>query len=153
MNNVSLLGRLTADPELKQTPNGTPVCSFGIAVNRSTTDANGNRQADFLNCVAWRHTAEFITKYFKKGQMLGITGAIQTRQYKEKDTGKQRTAVEIVVNNAYFAGSSGNTGSNTNPAAIPNPAAAVGNPAAPANTFGNLDDFSAIASDDGDLPF
>ena len=147
MNCVNLMGRLTADPELKQTQNGTPVCSFGVAVNRSTTDANGNRQADFINCVAWRQTAEFITKYFKKGQMLGITGAIQTRQYKEKDTGKQRTAVEIVVNNAYFAGSSGNPGSNTNPAA------AAGNPAAPASTFGNLDDFSAIASDDGDLPF
>ena len=78
--------------------------------------------------------------------MLGITGAIQTRQYKDKDSGKPRTAFEIIVNNAYFAGSSGNTGSssgnNTNTAA-----------GAPANTFGSLDDFSSIATDDGDLPF
>ena len=79
MNIVAMVGRLTADPELKQTQNNISVCSFSIAVNRKFTDANGERKADFINCVAWRSTAEFICKYFSKGRNIGLNGSIQTR--------------------------------------------------------------------------
>ena len=153
MNVVCLVGRLTADPELRQTPNGTNVCSFSVAVNRAFANANGERQADFINCVAWRQTADFITRYFRKGQNIGLNGTIQTRTYQDKDTGKNRTAFEVVINNAYFVESKGtsqpsyNGGFNnyqesSKPAGIP-----------ASFSTGELDDFSNIASDDGDLPF
>ena len=153
MNVVCLVGRLTADPELRQTPNGTNVCSFSVAVNRAFANANGERQADFINCVAWRQTADFITRYFRKGQNIGLNGTIQTRTYQDKDTGKNRTAFEVVINNAYFVESKGTSQASYNggfsnyqesskPAGIP-----------ASFSTGELDDFSNIASDDGDLPF
>lgn len=157
MNVVCLLGRLTADPELRQTPNGTSVCSFSVAVNRAYSSANGERQADFINCVAWRQTAEFISRYFRKGNMIGLNGSIQTRTYQDKDTGKNRTAFEVIVNNAYFAeskGSSQGTQSySQNSYSQTSPRQAESN--FPANSFstGDLDGFSALAADDGDLPF
>ena len=155
MNVVCLVGRLTADPELRQTPNGTNVCSFSVAVNRAFAGANGERQADFINCVAWRQTAEFITRYFRKGQNIGLNGTIQTRTYQDKDTGKNRTAFEVVINNAYFVeskGTSQNTGYSPAPA---NSYQETSKPAGFTSSFstGELDDFSSIASDDGDLPF
>ena len=155
MNVVCLVGRLTADPELRQTPNGTNVCSFSVAVNRAFANANGERQADFINCVAWRQTAEFIARYFRKGQNIGLNGTIQTRSYQDKDTGKNRTAFEVVINNAYFVeskGTSQNTGYSPAPA---NSYQETSKPAGIPASFstGELDDFSSIASDDGDLPF
>ena len=155
MNVVCLVGRLTADPELRQTPNGTNVCSFSVAVNRAFAGANGERQADFINCVAWRQTAEFIARYFRKGQNIGLNGTIQTRSYQDKDTGKNRTAFEVVINNAYFVeskGTSQNTGYSPAPA---NSYQETSKPAGFTSSFstGELDDFSSIASDDGDLPF
>ena len=155
MNVVCLVGRLTADPELRQTPNGTNVCSFSVAVNRAFAGANGERQADFINCVAWRQTAEFISRYFRKGQNIGLNGTIQTRTYQDKDTGKYRTAFEVVINNAYFVeskGTSQNTGYSPAPA---NSYQETSKPAGFTSSFstGELDDFSSIASDDGDLPF
>ena len=99
-NSVVLTGRLTADPELKTTPNGISVTTFSIAVNRNYR-AGEEQQADFINIVAWRQRAEFITKYFKKGNMIGIEGSIQTRRYQDKN-GNNRTAFEVVVNNAHF---------------------------------------------------
>ena len=155
MNVVCLMGRLTADPELRQTPNGTNVCSFSVAVNRAFAGANGERQADFINCVAWRQTAEFISRYFRKGQNIGLNGTIQTRTYQDKDTGKNRTAFEVVINNAYFVeskGTSQNTGYSPAPA---NSYQETSKPAGFTSSFstGELDDFSSIASDDGDLPF
>ncbi|MBR5306700.1 MAG: single-stranded DNA-binding protein [Oscillospiraceae bacterium] len=155
MNVVCLVGRLTADPELRQTPNGTNVCSFSVAVNRAFAGANGERQADFINCVAWRQTAEFISRYFRKGQNIGLNGTIQTRTYQDKDTGKNRTAFEVVINNAYFVeskGTSQNTGYSPAPA---NSYQETSKPAGFTSSFstGELDDFSSIASDDGDLPF
>ena len=155
MNVVCLVGRLTADPELRQTPNGTNVCSFSVAVNRAFAGANGERQADFINCVAWRQTAEFISRYFRKGQNIGLNGTIQTRTYQDKDTGKNRTAFEVVINNAYFVeskGTSQNTGYSPAPA---NSYQETSKPAGFTSSFstGELDDFSNIASDDGDLPF
>ena len=154
MNVVCLVGRLTADPELRQTPNGTNVCSFSVAVNRAFSGANGERQADFINCVAWRQTAEFISRYFRKGQNIGLNGTIQTRTYQDKDTGKNRTAFEVVINNTYFVeskGSSQNSGFNGGF----NNYQETAKPTSIASSFstGELDDFSSIASDDGDLPF
>ena len=99
-NLVILTGRLTADPELKTTPNGVSVCSFSIAVERRHKQGE-DRQADFINIVAWRGSAEFVSKYFHKGSMIGIEGAIQTRRYQDKD-GNNRTAFEVVANNVHF---------------------------------------------------
>jgi single-strand DNA-binding protein len=99
-NLVVLTGRLTADPELKTTPTGVNVTSFSIAVSRRYRSGE-ETQADFINIVAWRQTAEFITKYFKKGSMIGIEGSIQTRRYVDKD-GKNRTVFEVVANNVQF---------------------------------------------------
>ena len=151
MNVTCLVGRLTADPELRQTPNGTNVCSFSVAVNRQFADANGERQADFINCVAWRQTAEFITRYFRKGQNIGLRGSIQTRTYQDKDTGKNRTAFEVVIENAYFTESKGSN----NSAPVASSHHTENRPPVTSRGFisGDLEDFAEIASDDGDLPF
>ena len=102
-NLVVLTGRLTADPELKTTPNGISVTSFSIAVQRKQKNSNNEYETDFINIVAWRQTAEFITKHFTKGSLIGIEGSIQTRKYKDKDD-KMRTVFEIVANNVQFVG-------------------------------------------------
>ncbi len=99
-NLVVLTGRLTADPELKTTTNGLSVTSFSIAVNRPYRSGE-EQQSDFINIVAWRQTAEFICKHFRKGNLIGIEGSIQTRRYQDKN-GNNRTAFEVVVNNAQF---------------------------------------------------
>jgi single-strand DNA-binding protein len=104
INIVALTGRLTADVELKTTPSGVSVCSFSLAVDSKYQKQGEERKASFIDCVAWRNTAEFISKYFKKGSMIGIEGEIQTRTYTDKD-GKNRKVTEIVVNNASFCGS------------------------------------------------
>lgn len=101
MFNLAILsGRLTTDPELKTTNNGVSVCSFTIAVERRYKQGE-ERQADFINIVAWRGTGEFVAKYFTKGSMIGIEGAIQTRKYQDKN-GNNRTAFEVVANNVQF---------------------------------------------------
>ena len=96
-NKVILGGRLTGDVELKQTPQGIAVCTFGIAVNRKGKDA----QADFINCQAWRNNAEFISKFFKKGSSICITGSLQVRSWKDQQ-GNNRYATEVNVDEAYF---------------------------------------------------
>lgn len=105
MNKVILMGRLARDPELRSTPNGVSVCTFALAVSRRYKNANGEYDADFINCVAWRQTAEFISKNFAKGRMLGVVGSLQTRSY-EKD-GQKRYVTEVSVDEAYFAGDRG----------------------------------------------
>ena len=95
MNKISLMGRLTATPELKQTQSGNSVVSFCVAVDRRFQGQDGKRETDFINCVAWRKTAEFIAKYFGKGRMIAINGAIQTRKYTDRD-GKDRMATEVI---------------------------------------------------------
>lgn len=100
MNKVQLVGRLTKDVELKTTSNETAYCNFTLAVDRRFKDANGERQADFINCVAWRQTAEFIYKYFRKGNRIGVCGSIQTRSY-EKD-GQKVFVTEVLVEEAEF---------------------------------------------------
>lgn len=103
INNVVLMGRLTAEPELKSTANGVEVTSFTIAVERSYTKSGEQRQADFIDCVAWRKTGAFICQYFKKGSMIAVTGEIQTRNYEDKN-GNKRKAVEVVVDEVSFTG-------------------------------------------------
>lgn len=103
MNNVVLIGRLTADPEYKQTPSGVSVTSFSIAVDRNYIDKDGNRQTDFINIAAWRNTADFICRYFSKGRMIAIEGSIQTRKYEDKN-GNKRTAFEVVAERVSFCG-------------------------------------------------
>ncbi len=138
-NLVVLTGRLTADPELKTTQNGTPVTTFSIAVNRNYR-AGEEQQTDFINIVAWRQRAEFITKYFKKGSLIGIEGSIQTRRYQDKN-GNNRTAFEVIVNNAQFVESKRDGA-----------AAPAGNePAAFSNA--DVSDFAEIGGMDDDLPF
>lgn len=137
-NLVVLTGRLTADPELKTTSNGTSVVSFSIAVDRRYRSGEA-RQTDFINIVAWRSSAEFISKYFKKGNLIGIEGSIQTRQYTDKN-GNNRTAFEVIANNVQFVESKRGE------------APAMGEPA----TFSNADanDFADLGdAQDDDLPF
>ena len=104
MNSVVLIGRLTADPELKHTQNGNAVTGFSIAVDRSYVKSGAERQADFIDIVAWRGTAEFICKYFKKGRKIAVQGVIQTRSYTDKD-GNKRKAFEVLAEKVDFADS------------------------------------------------
>lgn len=111
MNRVILMGRLTADPELRQTPQGTAVSRFTIAVDRRFR-REGGQQADFITCVAWRQTAEFICRYFRKGRMIAVEGQIQSRSWDGQD-GKRQYATEVVIDNAFFTGSKNDSGSET----------------------------------------
>ena len=138
-NLVVLTGRLTADPELKTTANGISVTTFSIAVDRRYRSGE-ERQTDFINIVAWRQSAEFITKYFKKGNLIGIEGSIQTRRYQDKN-GNNRTAFEVVANNVQFVESKRDSS-----APVDNEPASFSN--ADINDFADLGD----ATDD-DLPF
>lgn len=99
MNSVSLMGRLTADPELRTTANGVSVTAFSLAVDRHSKE----KETDFIDIVAWRGTAEFICKYFTKGSLIAIQGSIQTRTYEDKN-GNKRKAVEVLANSVYFCG-------------------------------------------------
>ena len=141
-NVVVIMGRLTAQPELRTTGNGISVSSFSVAVDRSY-QSGGERQTDFINCVAWRANADFITKYFTKGQMIAIRGTLQQRSYTDKD-GNKRTTYDVVVDQAQFCGSKQESGG----------VAPAAKEVAPAS-FSNVDtgDFEEISMGDDDLPF
>lgn len=109
MNKTILCGRLTKDAELKTTSSGINYCNFIIAVDRKFKDANGNRQADFIACVAWRTTADFISKYFKKGNKIAVVGSIQTRSY-EDQSGNKHLVTEVIVDEAEFVESKAASG-------------------------------------------
>lgn len=112
INTVVIMGRMVRDPELRQLDNGTSVTSFSVAVDRNYVDKTTNeRQADFLNVVAWRQTADFVCKYFHQGDMIALEGSLQSRKYTDKD-GNNRTAIEIVASNISFCG--GKNGGNAN---------------------------------------
>lgn len=143
LNCAVIMGRLTADPELRQTPSGVAVTRFTVAVDRGYVKAGEERKADFINVVAWRQSAEFVTKYFSKGSMIAVQGSIQTGSY-EKD-GIKRSTFEIVADSVSFCGSKSESGTNGAPRAA-SPAAA------PSFSNGSADDFAAMADDD-DLPF
>lgn len=147
LNVVVLTGRLVADPELKHTPTDVAVTSFAIAVSRKFVKAGEERQADFINIVAWRSTAEFVCRYFKKGQMIAIEGSIQTRTYQDKD-GNKRKVFEVWANNVHFVESKKEMGNTETPEKpIVKSTADLS-----AYSSGNDDDFQTIESDD-DLPF
>lgn len=143
LNVVVIMGRLTAQPELRTTNSGISVTSFSVAVNRSYSK-DGNNQTDFINCVAWRNNAEFITKYFGKGQMIAIKGSLQQSSYTDKD-GNKRTTYDVVVDSADFCGSKAESGGSAPMARTED---------APAS-FSNVDtgDFEEISMGDEDLPF
>lgn len=140
------MGRLTANPELKTTQSGISVTSFTVAVNRKFKDASGNFTADFIDCVAWRQTAEFITRFFSKGNMIALEGTLQTRMWEDKNGSKRKTT-EVVVDGAYFTGSK-NEGNNSSQDYYNAPAG---------NSAPNFDDIAAddyeIVTNDDDLPF
>ena len=157
LNVVAIMGRLVADPELRTTPAGVNVCQFRIACDRNFARQGEQRQADFVDIVAWRAQADFVCKYFSKGSLIAINGRIQTRNYQDKN-GNNRTAIEIVANNVNFAapksanaapmGDAGYGAPMAAPAARP---AVQANPA-PSYSAGSNDDF-ALIEDEGDLPF
>jgi len=156
MNKVILMGRLTHDVDLRQTPQGVSVARFSIAVNRRYKDQNGNYPADFINCVAWRQTGEFVARYFRKGSMIAVTGSIQTRTWDGQD-GKKNYATEVIVDEAHFTGSRADEGGARPNGGFAAPAgnAPVNNaPAAPGLDDGFDDmDFAAIDASEDDLPF
>ena len=154
LNKAILVGRLTADPELRYTPSNIPVLSFSIAVDRPYSKG-AERQTDFINCVAWRQTAEFISKYFHKGNAIAIDGRIQVSNYQDRE-GNKRTRVEVLAENVSFVESKSAAARSYDsaPAASFNPA-----PAAPATpsagssySSGTANDFAEI-DDEDDLPF
>lgn len=156
LNVVAIMGRLVADPELRTTPAGVNVCQFRIACDRNFARQGEQRQADFVDIVAWRAQADFVCKYFSKGSLIAINGRIQTRNYQDKN-GNNRTAVEVVANNISFAGAK----TADKPAAASydqqtrnhvQQAKAAQSGDLPYYTQGDTDDFSAI-SDTDDLPF
>ena len=104
LNKIILMGRLTRDPELRRTGNGTAVTSFTIAVDRDFKSQNGDKETDFIDVVAWRSTAEFVSKHFAKGRMAAVEGKLQIRDWTDKDGAKRRTA-EVIADNVYFADS------------------------------------------------
>ncbi|MEE1285010.1 MAG: single-stranded DNA-binding protein [Acutalibacteraceae bacterium] len=150
LNCAVLMGRLVADPELRTTTSGISVTSFRIAVDRSFVRQGEERQADFIDIVAWRQTADFVCRYFRKGSMIAVQGSIQTRAYEDKQ-GNKRTAVEVVADNVSFCGSKAESGTTGGTRPYENAAPA----AAPAVSFasGNMGDFESIEDDDDSLPF
>ncbi len=143
LNSAIIMGRLTADPELRTTASGLSVTSFSVAVDRRFQRQGEEKQTDFINVVAWRQTAEFVSRYFHKGSMIAVQGSIQTRNYEDKN-GNKRTAVEIVADNVSFCGSKAETGTG---------APAVSRPA-PSYQGGSTDGFSVLPTNDDDaFPF
>lgn len=102
LNHIVIMGRLTRDPELRYTGTGVPVASFTVAVERDFSNG-GKKETDFINCVAWRQTGEFVSKHFEKGSMISVSGRLQTREWEDRD-GNKRTSAEIVADQAYFCG-------------------------------------------------
>ncbi len=148
LNHITVMGRLVRDPELRRTASGVAVASFRLAVDRDFVSKDGGeRKADFIDCVAWRQTGEFISKYFAKGRMIVVDGRLEMRDWTDKD-GNKRTSAEINVSNAYFGDSKrdGDSGSSYSAA----PAPSYGSYSAPAPA---ASDFAMLEDDDAQLPF
>ena len=133
LNRIIVMGRMTRDPELRRTNSGTAVASFSLAVDRDFKTQSGEKETDFIDVVAWRNTAEFVSKYFSKGRMAVVEGRLQLRDWTDKDGNKRRTA-EIVADSVYFGDSKRDGGDNS------------GYAPAPSGGFNEIED-------DGDLPF
>lgn len=167
LNKVIIMGRLTADPELRQTPSGVSTCQFTVAVERNFTPQGGERQSDFITVVAWRQTAEFVSRYFAKGRMICVEGNLRTRTYDDKRYPEVRHYVtEVYADNVYFTGEKAQQQGSGNyaPQQFAQPQYSQSAPApqyaqqgqpqqsAPAVSFGDLGDFEEVIGD-GDLPF
>ena len=140
LNHIVIMGRLTRDPELRKTPNGTSVASFTLAVDRDFKNADGTKETDFVDCVVWRQTAEFVSKYFAKGRMAVVEGRLQMREWQDKDGHKRRNA-EVIADNVYFGDSRSDNASGGHQAAK-----------APVNV--DAEDFDEVEDDmDDSLPF
>ena len=152
LNRIILMGRLTRDPELRHTQTGTPVASFSLAVDRDFKDkTTGEKSTDFIDIVAWRQTAEFVSRFFTKGRMAVVEGRLQIRDWKDKE-GNNRRSAEVVADNVYFGdsrpgGAGGNNGAYSQAPAYGAPAGGYSAP------VGGPSDFAEIDEEDGDLPF
>lgn len=135
LNKIMIMGRLTRDPELRRTQSGTAVTSFTLAVDRDYKNQAGEKETDFIDCVAWRSTGEFVSKYFSKGRMAVVEGRLQIRGWTDND-GNKRRSTEVIVDNMYFGDSKKASESDT----------------APAGSDGHSD-FAEIPEEDGELPF
>ena len=154
LNHITIMGRLTRDPELRRTGSGIAVASFTVAVDRDfASRESGERETDFIDCVAWRQTGEFVSKYFTKGRMAVVSGRLQIRSWTDKDGNKRRTA-EVVADNVYF-GDSRRDGDNGGSAFGGNtysaPAPSYGGYSAPSSNPAS--DFAMLDDDDAQLPF
>ena len=136
LNTITIMGRMTKDPELRHTKTGTPVTTFSLAVDRDYKAADGSRETDFIECVAWKGTAEYVAKYFGQGRQAVVNGRLQVRTWTDKDGNKRKT-YEVLAGNVYFADSKREETSGN-----------YGNYASTANV-----EYEEIEDDDGDLPF
>lgn len=149
MNHVCLMGRMTAEPELRQTQTGKDVLSFTLALDRGWGE---NKRADFISCVAWEQTGRFISQYFHKGSLIAVEGSLQSRSYEDKN-GNKRTVTEVLVGHVYFTGEkSGRANADIERDDFAPP------PPAPSQTFAappqtTIDDFREVSEEDDDLPF
>jgi single-strand DNA-binding protein len=146
LNKIILMGRLTRDPELRRTQSGTAVTSFSLAVDRDFKSQGGDKETDFIDIVAWRNTAEFVSKYFTKGRMAVVEGRLQIRDWTDRDGGKRRSA-EVIAENVYFGDSKREGGSDYSAAP------AYSAPRGYAAPMGGQSDFAEIGEEDGELPF
>jgi single-strand DNA-binding protein len=145
LNHITIMGRLTKDPELRRTGIGIAVASFTVAVDRDFSGKDGGeKEVDFIDCVAWRQTGEFVSKYFTKGRMIVVSGRLQIRSWNDKDGNKRRNA-EVVADNCYFGDSKRENDNSGHTGFVPNSYAAGSS--APASDFAMLDD------EDAQLPF
>ena len=150
LTHITLMGRLTRDPELRRTRNDVPVCRFSLACDRDYKSQDGEKETDFIDIVAWRGTAEFVSKYFTKGRMAVVEGRLQIRDWTDRDGGKRRSA-EVIAENVYFGDSKRDSAGDYGSApAYGAPASGYAAPAAPA---GGHSDFAEIGEEDGELPF
>ncbi len=157
LNHITIMGRLTRDPELRRTGSGVAVTSFSLAVDRDFSNReSGERETDFIDCVAWRQTGEFVSKYFTKGRIAVVSGRLQIRNWTDKEGNKRRTA-EVIADNVYFGdskrdGDSGNSSYGGNSYGAAPAAPSYGSYSAPAASA-PASDFAMLDDDDAQLPF
>ena len=164
LNHITIMGRLTRDPELRRTGSGVAVASFTVAVERDIAPQGQDKETDFIDCVAWRNTGEFVSKYFTKGRMIVVDGRLQIRSWTDKDGNKRRTA-EVVADHCYF-GDSNPQGNQSNQGGYSAPSTGYSAPAGNYGTGGPYGgfgggyappapgaDFDPLDGDDGQLPF
>lgn len=157
LNHITIMGRLTRDPELRYTQSQTPVASFTLAVDRDYGGRDGGeKQTDFIDCVAWRQTAEFVSKYFQKGSMAVVSGRLQIRDWTDREGGKRRSA-EVVVDNIYFGESrrrdSGESGSYGGNYGSSGESRSYSAPSSSSSSSSNASPFAELDDGDGELPF